>query len=496
MRKQDHLVSLISSLTQGERKFFVQQSRSGQEGKSYLKLYELLCRHNNYNPDTLCKALNKSKTALANEKKYLEKNLLTSLRQYYEGNTHVSILNRIADGVLLMERNQPEMANVAIKGAIRSATVSQQYALAFHSHGLMLTLSSDPFVSFNETEAAGQYHLEKMKEMAEQIRLTVDFEMLNAEAFAAYTKRKKDITESHRKETQRLLRNRLLKKDYPNFDLMCYKYNLLALLNARIGDTASSVEANRKCLEIYEQQPVIDVLGYWNAVANLTQSIITHSSGKMYKEWMAKLDSRYYRHLPVDAAQIDKLLQTHKSIFTAGAYLGLLHNNEIAAETVRLFTKRFIKKFVQEKAMITASHFATTALKVATCSFLIGDVEDCIDILNRLFNAPGENLAPAAGKSARLLFIMAHLEWNNFQLIPGLVPGTINYLKKADEYGGAEEMILKQFAQLVKPLKKSELREWFATFKQMIEKLAAATKAQTGINLFPFQKWIERNYKA
>jgi hypothetical protein len=99
-------------------------------------------------------------------------------------------------------------------------------------------------------------------------------------------------------------------------------------------------------------------------------------------------------------------------------------------------------------------------------------------------------------KSARLLFIMAHLEWNNFQLIPGLVPGTINYLKKADEYGGAEEMILKQFAQLVKPLKKSELREWFATFKQMIEKLAAATKAQTGINLFPFQKWIERTYKA
>ena len=87
MRKQDRLMALINTLTQGERKFFVQSSRSGSSRKSYLRLYELLLNKKEYKADELCRLLKKSKADIANEKRYLEKNLLKALCIYHENNS-------------------------------------------------------------------------------------------------------------------------------------------------------------------------------------------------------------------------------------------------------------------------------------------------------------------------------------------------------------------------------------------------------------------------
>lgn len=84
MRKQDQLTDLIHSLTQGEKKYFMQRSRAGNGSKSYLKLYELLLGTPSYKPEEVSRQLGKTKTSLANEKKYLEKNILASLREYHD----------------------------------------------------------------------------------------------------------------------------------------------------------------------------------------------------------------------------------------------------------------------------------------------------------------------------------------------------------------------------------------------------------------------------
>lgn len=492
MRKQDRLIALINSLTQGERKFFIQSNRSASSSKSYLKLYELLLKKNEYNADELCKTLNKSKAYMANDKKYLEKSLLTSLRLYHEAHPQIAMLNRLSETVLLMERNLPVMAVASAKKCIDAASINENHAFTFHAHGLMLTLSSDPFGSFNENEKTVALHLGKMKEAARQIQLIVDFELLNTEVFAAYDKRKKDITDAQRKETQKLLNNKLLKKDYSNFDFMSYKYNLLALLYSRVGNNAANIEVNRKCVQLYEEQPTIDSFGYWNALANLTQSIIANGNRQTYVDWMTKLESKYYHKLPVDANHIDRLLSSKKSVFISGAYYAQLHKNEIPPEQVRLFTKKFINRFAQEKKLITASHFASAVFKTATCSFLIGDVDDCIDLLNRMFNETDETASPIMYKNAKLLFILAHLEWNKFQLIPSLIPSVTNYLKKSEQYGHVEQLILKHFNQFTKPMNKRELRLWFIAFKELLQSLSSNPEARTVLELMPYNMWVNR----
>ncbi len=490
MRKQDRLIALINTLTQGERKFFVQSNRTAGSSKSYFKLYELLLKKKEYNADELCRVLKKDKAHLANEKRYLEKNLLKSLRIYHEKNSQLSILNKMAEGILLMEKNLPDLAAASLRQCIEFARVAEQHPFTFHAHGLMLTLCSDPFTAFSEGDKEGSLHLEKMKRAATQIQLTADFEILNAEVFTAYSKRKKDITDTHRRETQKLLKRKLLKADYENVDFMFYKYNLQALLYSRLGDNSANIDVNKKCLELYEKQTVIDVFGYWNALANLTQSLIAGGNKKLYQNWMAKLETRYYNRLPVDGAQITKLLNAHKSVFTSGAYFALVQKNEITTQEVRLFTKQFIKRFAQEKKVINASHFAAAVFKTAACSFTIGDVADCIDLLNRLFNDTDQSSSPATYKNAKLLFVLAHAEWNKMVLFPGLVPGVTAYLKKHDQYGLAEEAILKHFHLLSNPMNRQERSLWFTAFKEIVESLSQKTETRMAIEMLPLDIWL------
>jgi hypothetical protein len=60
-------------------KIFVQSSRPASSSKSYFKLYELLLKKKEYNADEICHLLKRNKADIANEKRYLEKNLLKAL---------------------------------------------------------------------------------------------------------------------------------------------------------------------------------------------------------------------------------------------------------------------------------------------------------------------------------------------------------------------------------------------------------------------------------
>ncbi len=94
MRKQDRILSLIEPFNQGEKKYFVQRNQSGGKSKGHIRLYELLSAKESYDPDALCKQLGKDKTGLENEKKYLEKQLPSALREYHAAHPYIAALRR------------------------------------------------------------------------------------------------------------------------------------------------------------------------------------------------------------------------------------------------------------------------------------------------------------------------------------------------------------------------------------------------------------------
>lgn len=490
MRKQDHIILLIKSLSQGEKKYFVQRNKSGEHAKSYLKLYELLSVKESYHPDELCRQLKKDKAGLANEKKYLEKQLLAALREYHEAHPHIAALNKIAEGVLLMERNLDELAKTSLANSIKLSSASGLLPLEWHANGLTLTLCGHPFSAAQQTKKVAEHHLNQMQKLASQIKLFTDFEWLNNEVFAAYEKRKVDITEKHRSETQKLLQHKLLQSDYDYYLFASYKFSLQSLLHSRMGNVRASIDANSALVELLEVQPKIDAIAYWSAIANLTQSIITSGKKQEYDVWMQKLQSRYYKKLPVDAEYIDQLLGRHKNIFQSGVLFYQLFKREIPIEEIRTFTKKFLKGVKKEKENTPAFHFASTLYKTAACALIVGDTDDCINLLNILLNDTETQINTTANKNARILFIIAHIQQQNFQLVPSLVQSALHYLKRLNEEYPTEQTILRQFELATKIHTERDYKNWVSDLKKTIMKIEEHPENSKLLNLIPFNSWL------
>lgn len=493
MRKQDHLPALIQSLTQGEKKFFSQQCNAQGGNKSYIKLYEALLADPDYDTGHLCALLHKDKAGLANEKKYLEKKLLQALREYHHAHPQVKTLNQIAETVLLMERNQPEMAMGRIRLAIQSATAANFIPLAWHANSLMLTLCSEPFMSYTEARETTTQQLLLMKELATQIQLTTDFELLNEEVFAAYSKRKTDNTETHRAETRKLLSNQLLQRDYSDFQMLSYKYSLQALLYARMGNHTQGIETNQRLLQLYETHSAPDIMGYWNVIANLTQSIIASGNTGEYEKWMEQLSSRYYRKLTTDAAYIDNMLKQHKSMFDSGAYYRFAMAGNVQPPSIKAFAQRIVKNYAAEKKLITPFHFTSLLYKTAACSLIVNDTDISINLLNRLFNDFDEGVNPVVFKNARLLFLMAHAQTGSYLLAPSLLQSLETRSKKTAIISAAELQFARSLVNLAQATSNRQKHLWFKTLRSKMTAPTPNPGLQKLLETLPVKQWVEEN---
>ena len=491
MRKQDRLPALIQTLTQGEKKYFSQQCNAQGSNKSYVKLYEALLENPGYHTGQLCALLHKDKAGLANEKKYLEKKLLQALREYHHEHPQVKTLNHIAETVLLMERNQPEMAAGRVKLAIQNATTANFIPLAWHANSLMLTLCSEPFMSYTEAKETTTQQLLKMKELATQIQLTTDFELLNEDVFAAYSKRKTDTTEAHRAETRKLLNNELLQKDYLDFQMLSYKYSLQSLLYARMGNYKQSSQTNRRLLQLYETHTAPDIMGYWNVIANLTQSIIASGDISEYEKWMEQLGTRYYRKLTTHAAYIDNMLKQHKSMFDSGAYYRFAMAGNVQQPAIKAFARRIVKNYTAEKKLITPFHFTSLLYKTAACSLIVNDADICINLLNRLFNDFDEAVNPVVFKNARLLFLMAHAQTGSYLLAPSLLQSLETRNKKTAIVSAAELQFARNLVHLAQVTSNRQKHLWFKTLRNEMADTSQNPDLQKLLETLPVKQWVE-----
>jgi hypothetical protein len=441
-----------------------------------------------YDPDALCKQLGKDKTGLANEKKYLEKQLLSALREYHEDHPQIAALNRIAEGVLLMERNLNELAEASLSNSIQRSSTSGLLPLEYQANWLMLTLCGHPFAS---SPKKAKHHLEQLRQLATRIKCSADFEGFNSEVYSAYEKRTVDTTEKHRNETLRLLNHRLLRKDYDYFLFASYKYSIQSTLYSRMGNQEANVEASRKLVDLLEVQPKIDAMAYWSAIANLTQSIIARGNKQEYDVWMGKLQSRYYREFPVDADYVEQLLNQFKHIFQSGVLFRQLFIGEVRRDEVQDLTKKLLTNIEEEKQNTPPFHYASTYYKAAACTLFVGDADNCVELLNILLNDMETQINATATKNARLLFIMAHIQKQNITLLPSLITSISRHLKKSNEDYTVESVLLKQFEYRINVHGQRGFKKWLSEFKHALKELEQQNNGKKLLNIIPVGAWIK-----
>lgn len=137
MPKKDYLVQLIRSLNAAERKHFLSSVGDSRSDRQYLKLFHMLEGEQNYDAKTLCKKLNIQPKQLADDKYYLDKMLLKSLRSFDDPDwKHTRLLKDLQDAKILADHGMHDDALVAVDKIIKEATYLEHYGFVLYAYSL------------------------------------------------------------------------------------------------------------------------------------------------------------------------------------------------------------------------------------------------------------------------------------------------------------------------------------------------------------------------
>lgn len=491
MRKQDHIISLISSLTPAEKKYFIQSARANGKEPDYLRLYEELLTSTQYDADVLSQKLGKKKTDLANEKKYLEKVLMKSLRDMNAERPHIQPMNSLADAVLLIDRGLYNQASVSLKRTIEQSKKMSLPHLEWFAHGLMLTICSEPNISTNQTQSISAHHLAALNNCAKHISTTSAMEQLSFQVFDAYDTRHYDNSEEERQETRALIAHPLLTIDHEDEEIQFQKFNLLTLLYSRLRDEEATVDVTTRWVNMVETRSYIEPNEYVTALSCHAQALIATRNAEKISAWIDRLQSRHYLQLPVNADRMDALLTRYLYWHVSGAHYALL----ITGKTLKDKNLRFIDQFLAEwqtvKASLTANHLITATCQTASCALVLGRAEDCERLLNLLFNEIGMEVHPYRWGQARILLAMTLFSEGHFKLFPSAVKNAVYYLKKRKLYGRVERVVLSHFDRLPNEPTQEELVSWLKHFRAEMETLAQEIPALSTVEHLPYRPWAE-----
>lgn len=137
MPKKDHLVRLIHSLDAAERKNFLASVGDSRSERQYLKLFHILEGEQNYDAKTLAKKLNVQPKQLADDKYYLNKMLLKSLRSFDDPEwKHTRLLKDLQDAKILADHGMHDDALVAVDKVIKEAIYLEHYGFVLYAYSL------------------------------------------------------------------------------------------------------------------------------------------------------------------------------------------------------------------------------------------------------------------------------------------------------------------------------------------------------------------------
>lgn len=122
MKVSEHLFYLIKSLSQAEKRSFTINSKIQQGGdKSYVKMFNLIDKMDEYDDERLLKLMNGNKQKLAVSKNFLYNKILRSLRICSENDIDIELSNLIVEARILIEKGLFQLGLKRLKKARQMA---------------------------------------------------------------------------------------------------------------------------------------------------------------------------------------------------------------------------------------------------------------------------------------------------------------------------------------------------------------------------------------
>lgn len=494
MSSKDNLFSLIKSLTQGEKAFFVKSLPAKKaESTDYLTLFYAIDKFDEYNEDKL-KAKLKNHAFVKHlpvVKNYLFNLILKQLKSYYnESSVKSGLIDLMQNAEVLIKKALYRESYRVLLKAEKIADRYDFHVLSLDIYDRLLRLNYD-LLADNETT---NYSLEiygKQKIVFAKIAELAELKYLrNVYNSIFYSQEAEEIKQQKKQE---LLKHPLLRPDHQflSYKAGVYYYHLRGriLMNGSTDQKKQEgYETFIRLVDHMEQDKEllkVSLINYTTAINNLIY--VSHQLGK-YEESLDLInklndihtDNNYLKFRIKEKVIVNKLAYY---LFTKK------HKDGVA------YLEKIDKNMLENQALFNNSFFIAALDSFTMLYFLVGEYSKSLKYVNLILGY--KNIMRQDIQCfAKVLNLMIHYELKNYDHLEYILKSTENYLVKNNSFNSYHKLIVHFFKTILQETNTLEIKKKFKELAQALAVIEKTDAERIMFKLFNFREWAEQKEKS
>lgn len=488
----DQVFSLVKSLSQSEKRYFVRFSKfqTPASTNTYLSLFNRLVKTDVYNEKDLKKEF--GALHFAQLKQQLYKKIIQSLRLYYTANSAQNeVFVHLHNYKLLASRGLQVFAEKELKRADRianEAELSHESAIVFRERNRLINGMSDVFelqTRIVENENFLRQQIENISNEHEYEKIFLEIELLNKQL------------ESTRNEEEMIrvtdfLKNPLLvneelalslqSKIYFHFSkgLAHYLKSDYEICRSEMKIAGDLLEKNENILGRQEDLYVRAMANQFLSSIHLNDfDIYQNSLGKLTKVKLTEPSIGDYRNYIVYILQLmyfNKIKEYDKAI-------DLINSNDA-------FSKEMEKRMAYKPGVSQEKVYSVFQKAIAYLGK--GMNKKASQIVNEFINQKTKGLKEDAYIMARLFFLFIRFELNDEALIESEMRSVQRYLKEKNKLFLFEKHMLQFISKMLTSTSTQENKKHFLNLKKELDSLKETEYEKNAFIYFDFSNWVNK----
>lgn len=479
--QKDQLITLINSLTKAEKRNFKLYANRTQSKNTlrFIQLFDVLDKQTVYDEAAVFKKIPRlSKSQLANLKRHLYKQILTSLRLIHiQKNIDIQIREQI-DFARILYGKGLYLQSLRLLDRIKSTAVE-------HNQDL-LQLEIIEFQKLIE-----ERHITRSRRIKNKVERLIDeaaktssitnnrclLSNLKIKIHGLYiqvghVKNEKDliiVKEFFKSNLQGVEQRGLsfFEKVYRSQSYVWYYYILLDFQNCS-KYAIDWVKLFDKSPNMIDKDPAL----YMRGLHYVLTSLFNLKDYDRFVEYLTKFES-LVADKEKDLSEISQTI-AFLYLYTAKINKHYLEGTFKEGLTIVPVIKKKIKRYEQT---LDVHRVMVFYFKISYLYFANGDAETALDYLNEIINLKAGHLREDIQGYARLLHLICHFELGHYELLPYLADSTQRFLEKLEELNKAPRETLRFLRSVINKVPK----EHPEAFQEYYENLVK-------INKDPFEK--------
>lgn len=487
--KSDLLFALISSLSRGEKRHFKSYAKRESEGSNlkYLQLFDILDKQKVLDESDLSSHFDKRQ--LPNLKRHLYSQIMVSLKLQQSQSSVAIQLRELLDyaNILYSRGLYLQSLKIIAKAKVLATKINEELSL-------LQLLEFEKIIESRHITRTGTDRVDQLTKETNELMVGITNRLvlsnLRLELHGGYVKYGHVSSDTAANEVRELFAERLLEVDESTMGLLelAYYYQSRVWYHFILLEMDDVLDYARRWLELFKMDGK-----YIHRDTNLIMRAYHYILTSLYHIGDIGLYDKYLQEFEQFRNQQYKKFNTNSQIISfIYVHNGRL-NRYILAEDYAAglaIIPKTLTRIKRYKAKLDSHRILVLYYKMSLLYIMAGEPGKAIKYLHSVMNAKLDNLRSDIQGYARMAFLMAHFDLENYDVVQSHIRSVRTYIDKEQISTEVSDMLLRFFAAVTKV----PIQEQSGLFKVLSSELRQLSKniyTKRGLLYLHVQEWVK-----